>query len=136
MTIQTPKEIAVRCYTEEPPKAGKRKKPRTGLDEPSDFTLVFDCETTTDEVQALRFGFYQVREGLTLYEQGIFYCAKTLTESEISLLTAFADEQGYRAISVEKFRTDVFLKVAYHWGGLVVGFNLTLRYFPYRYRPR
>ena len=124
MTIQTPNEIAVRCYTEEPPKAGKSKKPWKGLDEPSDFTLVFDCETTTDEVQALRFGFYQVREGLKLYEQGIFYCAKTLTEPEISLLTAFGNEQGYRAISVEKFRTDVFLKVAYHWGGLVVGFNL------------
>ena len=83
MTIQTPNEIAVRCYTEEPPKAGKSKKPWKGLDEPSDFTLVFDCETTTDEVQALRFGFYQVREGLKLYEQGIFYCAKTVCRQRL-----------------------------------------------------
>ena len=124
MATKTPNKIAVRCYTEKPPRKDKKKRPPIGLDEPSDFTLVFDCETTTDEVQALRFGFYQVREGLELYEQGIFCCAKTLTEAKVALLKSFADEHGYRAISVKKFRTDVFLKVAYHWGGLVVGFNL------------
>ena len=124
MTYPTPNKIAVRCFTEKPPKDGDRNKKRSDLDEPSEFTLVFDCETTIDEVQALRFGFYQIREGVQFHEKGLFYCRNSLTDSEIRTLKVFAEAKGFRTITVDEFRKDVFLKVAYHWGGLVVGFNL------------
>ena len=124
MPQANPNEIAVRCYTEKPPKPKKENQRPRPLDEPSEFTLVFDCETTTDEAQTLRFGFYQIRQGVELYEQGVFYCPKTLTAPELITLKAFADDGGFRVITVGEFQKDIFLKVAYHWGGLVVGFNI------------
>jgi hypothetical protein len=37
---------------------------------PSDLTLVFDCETSTDAAQRLRFGAYQIRKGDQLSRAG------------------------------------------------------------------
>ncbi len=50
MTNKPPNKIAVRCYTEKPEKRRRKKEPHNDSDEPEDSTLVFDCETTTDEV--------------------------------------------------------------------------------------
>lgn len=78
----------VRCFTEKPPKvASPGPKPkRAGLDEPSEHSVIFDCETTTDASQALRFGFFQVRKRGRLLREGIFYDRVALIDAEFALL--------------------------------------------------
>lgn len=44
-------------------------------------TLIFDCETSTDAVQQLRLGFFQIRRGDKLHREGIFFNASALTAS-------------------------------------------------------
>ena len=125
MSKPTPNHIAVRCYTEVPdskPVGGKSKRSR--LDTPSEWALVFDCETTIDASQALRVGVFQVRKDGELTREGLFFDAETLSDTDIATLLAYADAKGLDALSVADFNTDVFLKVGYHWQGSIVGFNL------------
>jgi len=66
--------VAVRAYAEPPQKrsrnADTRKRRNQG---PSEWALIFDTETTTDAVQQLRIGTYQVRKAGELWEAGLFY---------------------------------------------------------------
>jgi hypothetical protein len=121
-TIETP--IAIRAYSERPGREPLgAKPPSTGL-EASPWTLVFDCETTIDATQRLRFGFYQVRDGEALHEEGLFYDASALDRSERNLVRKYAEARGLGLLTVEAFRSDVFLKCGYELGGTIVGFNL------------
>ena len=125
MTRLTPIEISVRCYTERPnskPVGGKKK--RTGLDHPSEHTLIFDCETTIDAAQALRVGFFQVRESGTLVREGLFFDEEILSDADIATILAFGETNCLEVLSADEFRADVFLQIGYHWQGSIVGFNL------------
>ena len=53
---------------------------------PSDWSLTFDCETTIDAAQALRFGAYQLRKDgkLTKNGRGLFY-AEDLSQSDLEV---------------------------------------------------
>lgn len=116
--------IAIRAYSERPRRKplGSRS-PSTDVDA-SDWVLVFDCETTTDAAQQLRFGFYQVRRGEKLDSEGIFFDANTLTNSEKVLLQNFATRHQVELLSVMEFRTQIFLKYGYIRQATIVGFNL------------
>ena len=48
---------------------------------PSEWTLVFDTETTVDAAQRLRIGAYQLRKGDALDEAGLFYDPAALSRS-------------------------------------------------------
>ena len=69
--------IAVRAFAPPPsaePHAEPSRKPRSGKPAPSsEWTLVFDTETTVDAAQRLRIGAYQLRKGDELDEAGLFY---------------------------------------------------------------
>ena len=116
--------IAIRAYSERPDRKplGSRDPSRDA--EPSEWTLVFDCETTVDAVQQLRFGFFQVRRGETLDLEGLFIDSQSLTASETTRLRAFAMTHGMGFLSIEQFRADIFLKYGYVRQATVVGFNL------------
>ena len=125
MTTPVPTQIAVRWYTEVPrsqPVGGKSKRQR--LPQPSEHALIFDCETTIDAAQALRVGFFQSRKEGILEREGLFFDAETLSEPDIAVILAYAESNGLEALSIKDFRTDVFLKIGYHWQGNVIGFNL------------
>jgi len=125
MTYASPETIALRGYTEKPGQKPIGAKPASfGLDKPLGPTLIFDCETTTDSAQTLRFGFYQVRQGQDLDEEGIFYNRDTLTNAELIILSAYAKRHALKLRTVEAFNVEVFLEVGYALGGAVVGFNL------------
>jgi hypothetical protein len=119
--LETP--IAIRAYSERPGREplGTRVPQ---IDEPSEWTLVFDCETTVDAAQRLRFGFYQVRRGTVLEEEGVFFDEAALMAGEDALLRDCCRTYQLKLITVAEFRTAVFLKYGFDRLAMVVGFNL------------
>ena len=73
--------VAVRAFAPPPPKPGKQNRSkRSGKPAPpSEWTLVFDTETTIDAAQRLRIGAYQFRKGDELDEAGLFYDPATVS---------------------------------------------------------
>ena len=94
---------------------------------PSDegWTLTFDCETTTDEAQALRFGAYQLRKGDTLKEEGLFH-AEGMAEDDpdMAVLRKVQKARGLKLRNVRHFVDYVLFDKIYQLGGTVIGFNL------------
>jgi hypothetical protein len=98
--------IALRAYVtwaprkpKKGPKAGKAKARQRDPREyyphnpPSDWVLVFDCETRTTPEQRLRFGAYQLRYLGQLWERGAFYEPEVLTQAEQTLLHQVMEEE-------------------------------------------
>lgn len=124
MSTETNLPIFVRAYTERPnskPVSGKR---RSKLDKPSRWTLIFDCETTVDPGQALRVGFYQLREGENLFEAGVFYDAEVCSAEDVQTIIAYAVRLRLKVHTVRSFADHVFLKFGYWRRAAIVGFNL------------
>ena len=73
--------ISLRAFVTDP--QAKPRRPSNWKPPPSSqWTLVFDTETTTDPSQRLRFGTYQLRKGLDLDETGLFFDPEVLAEAE------------------------------------------------------
>jgi hypothetical protein len=124
MTDRLEVPVAIRAYTERPGRQPLGARAPSGDDGVSESTVVFDCETTVDAAQRLRFGFFQVRRGAALEREGIFYDAKALEAAELSALEAYAASRSLELMPVERFRTAVFLKYGYTRQGTIAGFNL------------
>ena len=103
-------EIALRAYV--PTNRGPNKWRRIELG-PSDWTLIFDCETKTDAAQTLKFGVYQVRKGQELWEAGYFINPDFLTDRELSVIRSYAVEINYRCMTVAEFVENVFFRIGY-----------------------
>jgi hypothetical protein len=116
--------IAIRAYSEHPDRDPVGTRPPSSETDTSPWTLVFDCETTIDATQRLRFGFYQIRNGETLDQEGIFYDPNAITSHEQELLDEHARLRNLQLLTIEAFRSDIFLKYGYTRCGTVVGFNL------------
>lgn len=125
MSGQSPSEIFVRAYIEKPgarPVAAKSRP--IGNDNPSPWTLIFDCETTVDAAQTLRVGVFQVRKSGKLKQEGLFYDPQYLCDEDIAEIEYFAEVNALEILSTEAFRKEVFLKIVYHRFGLLIEFNL------------
>ena len=99
-------------------------EPKVG---PSDegWTLTFDCETTTDEAQALRFGAYQLRKGDTLKEEGLFHAEGMADDGpDMAVLREVQKARGLKLRNVRHFVDYVFFDKIYQLGGTIIGFNL------------
>jgi hypothetical protein len=137
--------IALRAYVRKAPKKPKNgsKPPRTTLPgainwrdlaprtTPSDWVLVFDCETRTTPDQRLRFGGYQLRYKGEIWERGAFYDPDVLGEDEIAILRQAIDDERSNSdgepICVRtraEFVDEIFYRSAYAVGAQIVGFNL------------
>ena len=116
-------EIALRAYV--PSRRGQSKWRGSDLG-PSEWTLIFDCETTTDAAQALKFGVYQVRKGQELWEAGYFINPEILTKPENGIIRGYSQKIGYRCMPVAKFVESVCFRVGYALGATIVGFQLAL----------
>jgi hypothetical protein len=120
-------EIAIRSYVvkrSSETKRKKRKPPPPPPKDPSEWTLIFDTETTVDHRQRLRFGSYQIRKGDELQESGLFCDPAAMSADEHELLRNFASETGRELIHVRQFVTYKLFPVAYDRDATVVGFNL------------
>ena len=122
MTYETPNKIALRCYTETPAfKPRKTQAPDIG---PSEWSVIFDTETTIDAAQSLRIGSYQIRRGDTLYEDGVFYELGGLKPMEVALLKNYCTQHRLRLRTVAEFNAQVLLLIGYERRGTVIGFYL------------
>lgn len=124
-TTPEPQPIAVRAYAEPP----QRKTTVHGASlckslGPSDWTLTFDTETTTDAAQQLRFGVYQVRKSGVLWEAGLFYDPLSLDTSEQAMLLSYAEDCDLKIQTAEEFMQEVFFPYVYDLRGQCIGFNL------------
>lgn len=111
--------IALRAYADAP----KARPLRRGLGA-SSWTLTFDCETTTDAGQALRFGAYQLRNGERVIEAGLFYDPAGMPAAQVMRLRAFAKREGLFIRTRDEFVDEVLFKRAYQLRARIVGFNL------------
>jgi hypothetical protein len=91
---------------------------------PSEWSLVFDTETTADLSLRLRVGFYETRKSGRRFEAGLLYDPGVITDADLELLTRYATECGYRLRTRDEFVEEVFFPVAYDRRGLVIGANL------------
>lgn len=105
------------------PKDKKQKRKRSTA-AASEFTLVFDTETTADPAQSLRFGAYQFYKGNELDEEGIIYDRDGVTPAELDCLKTYACEHRLRLRTRAEFVDDVFFARAYKLRATIVGFNL------------
>ena len=151
-----PVEIALRAYV---PTGRKPNKWRRADPGPSEWTLIFDTETTTDAAQCLKFGVYQVRKGSELWDIGYFVDEANLSNSEIRLIRENSRKLNFRFLTVAEFIENVFFGIGYELRATIVGFNLpfdltrlaiahgtahgramkggfSLQLSPHRYRPR
>jgi hypothetical protein len=114
--------IALRAYSEASiGMQGRRRSQRR--QRPSAHTVPFDCESTTDHTQALRYGTYQWREGAELREEGIFYNPAIGLE-ELTTLETYCASRGLTLRTRDSFVTDILFKYGYHLRGTIVGHNL------------
>lgn len=108
-------------FTLKKPKHARKGRRSAG---PSEYTLVFDTETTTDPSQRLRFGCYQFRRGDILIEAGIFFDTDTLSIDEQARLAGFAKSRGFKCMTKAAFVDEVFYGLAYDLRATILGFNL------------
>ena len=112
--------IAVRTYADH----GPYKPPRQQAHHASKYAIVFDCETTTDETQALRFGCFQLREDEVIVERGLFCDEESLDTEEQKLLKVYAKKHELSHISTDEFVENYIYKFGYDLGAAIIGFNL------------
>ena len=98
---------------------------------PSDWVLVFDCESRTTPDQRLRFGAYQLRYKGQVWERGTFYEPEVLEPEELSILRQCiaeeedrSDEARIRLRTRAEFVDEIFYRSGYAVGAQIVGFNL------------
>lgn len=119
--------VALRAFTEQTYrelielKTGVRKRPIAGA---SQWTLIFDTETTVHPGQALRFGTYQFRNGDQLDEAGIFYDPDGISSDELATLRRYTDGTGLKLRTRDEFADQVFYARAWALRATIVGFNL------------
>jgi hypothetical protein len=125
-----PFAVALRAYV--PFKKGRPRGDRS-RDRPSNWDLIFDCETTTDPSQRLRFGVYQVRKNGELYrdhegpEHGIFYVdddPEAISEHDLDQLERYRSTHGLKLMTVDAFVENIFFLVGYDFRGTIIGQNL------------
>jgi DNA-binding phage protein len=119
---QFPSTIAVRTYT-------VCKNEQFTTNGPSDigysnWLLILDTETTTDELQNLRFGSFQLRKLGEIQRRGFFFDDRTLAPSELQLLYDHCVDKDIELLSVEQFVEEIFFSYVYDLDALCIGFNL------------
>jgi hypothetical protein len=119
--------ILLRAYAEPAKSSGKGLrsgrlvKPTLG---PSDWSIILDCETTTDPGQALRFGFCRVYFREELRREVCFYRPGGLTKKEHSSVETHSKASQFEVMPCDEFIDKIFYKYGYHCRATIIGFNL------------
>ena len=82
--------------------------------------FVFDTETTTDQYQNLKIGYYEIYDDGVLVDRAIFYDINFITSKELLVL----ENSECNIIPVREFVERIFLPEIYSRQTLCVGFNL------------
>ena len=118
--------ILLRAFVESASKPSRRRadirpNPRQGS---SEWSLIFDTETTTDPGQALRIGFCRVYFRDELRHNVLFYDPTAVTDREVRLITRFVQSRKIELMQRDDFVDTILYKYGYHCRALIIGFNL------------
>lgn len=116
--------LSLRAFAEstiekQPKKVSKKRSPYA-----SEWTLVFDTETTTDAGQSLRIGTYQVRQAGELFGAGVFFDPEGVTDAELLTLQRYCDANGLSLLTRDEFADQIFYGIGYQLRANIIGFNL------------
>src|SRR3990172_10306673 len=112
-------EIAVRAFVEPKPKSSSYIPTFIEILNLSR-VLTFDTETTIDQFQNLRFGYYRIDDNHIKIDEGIFYDPIFVNQKELKILNRLSN----KLISIRNFVDEIFLPEVYDGQTLCVGFNL------------
>ena len=119
-----PQSIALRAYAVNSEKPVSKEYPRKNLDVSSEWTIVFDCETTNDETQNLRIGAYQVYHHLELWQQGLIVNGEILSDDDLKVIKTYASEHDLFVKQTFEFIEEILFGIGYDLRAAIVGFNL------------
>ena len=91
---------------------------------PSEWVLVFDCETTVDHTQQLRVGCSQLRLGQAVHQCVLFYDPESVSSEELDVLKQAAGDNGWEIMEVTRWIEEVLFAAAVDLSATVVGHNL------------
>lgn len=116
--------LSLRAFAEsaiakQPKQISKKRSPFA-----SDWTLVFDTETTTDAGQSLRIGTYQVRKAGELFGAGVFFDPEGVTDAELKTLKSYTAASGLALLTRDEFADQIFYGIGYQLRATIIGFNL------------
>jgi len=75
-----------------------------------DRVLVFDTETTTDQYQNIKIGFFQIYQDGPIQHEGLFYDPSMLDERETRAWNLYASRYNISIYTLSDFIDDVFYK--------------------------
>lgn len=116
--------LSIRAFAEstiekQPKKVSKKRPPYA-----SEWTLVFDTETSTDAGQSLRIGTYRVRQAGELFGAGVFFDPEGVTDAELLTLQRYCDANGLSLLTRDEFADQIFYGIGYQLRANIIGFNL------------
>jgi len=89
-----------------------------------DRVLVFDTETTINQYQNFKIGYFQIYQEGYFQNEGLFYDISMLTGSEIKVFKEYTSKNNIPLYTLEKFIDKVFYPEVFGWETLCVGYNL------------
>ncbi|NPE31269.1 hypothetical protein HNV12_25600 [Methanococcoides sp. SA1] len=118
-------KIAVRGYTQKIQKSSVNPffKPK---DVPlrHDRVLVFDTETTINQYQNFKIGFFQIYQNGYIQHEGLFYDTSMLSDAESKVCEVYTSKHDIPLYTLNEFIDDVFYPEVFELKTLCVGFNL------------
>lgn len=118
-------QLALRAYTQKATLTGAVFR-RTPDDPPLRHSrvLVFDTETTTDEYQNLKIGYFQIYHDGCIQHDGLFYDPSMLDRDELAMLESYAMKYCVALYPLSEFIEDVFYPEIHELHTLCIGYNL------------
>ena len=89
-----------------------------------DRVLIFDTETTIDQYQNLKIGYFRIYQDGYIQHEGLFYDSSMLDEKETSNLKKYASKNNISLYQLDEFVDHVFYPEIFKSKTLCVGFNL------------
>ncbi|MGI0014861.1 MAG: DNA polymerase, partial [Nitrososphaera sp.] len=86
--------------------------------------LVFDSETTNDERQALKFGYFEIIQNGQPVFCALFYNENMFRDKELSILTEYCNANQIPLMTRKQFNDEVFYPEVFFKQTCCVGFNL------------
>ncbi|WP_406669966.1 hypothetical protein V7O67_10070 [Methanolobus sp. ZRKC4] len=117
-------KIAVRGYTVKAKDPQSNHTYNSTLQLKHDSVLVFDTETTTDQYQNMKVGFFQIYQEGYIQHEGFFYDPLMLNERETKILKDYSIKHCIELYLCKEFVDGVFYPEVFELKTLCVGFNL------------
>jgi len=130
MNKTTELDIYVRAYTKTKiaTPSGKVSDAPANIKRPSFISpsriIVFDTETTNDERQALKFGYFEIIQNCQIEFCGLFYNENLVSAKELAILTDYSNSHQLPLMTRKLFNDAAFYPEVFFKQTCCVGFNL------------